>query len=181
MPSRRLLPQKFLNRRFRHMGQKSTKIIRYPAAGFLRGPLVNRFRKAISHELFRRGILRHAPAVLFAALIGEIYEIADNAIALRLQAVHGSVETFPSAPAVVPQFLEPFRHYRRVGVNQFKQGFVLKRRDAVVETGVEVVSVPAEVGKVRKPFRADKRRFFLEKLPVGAPGSPNDGAFPFVE
>ena len=123
-----------------------------PPIGLLGASLIDRTGKGRSEEAFRGLVLRHAPAIGPAPAVLLIDKIRDEYIALHHQPGQNGVKALAPVPAVACLPLEAGGGHRLQGQKPLIELLVLIGGQAVVKAGVEIVAVPAEIGKVPKPL-----------------------------
>ena len=83
--------------------------------------------ESTAHQLLGRRVLGDAPAVGVAVLVLFIDEIADQDVALRLQAADDRVEALVPVFSVIAFLFELPRENGRCALNQVEKHFVAER------------------------------------------------------
>ena len=146
---------------------------------FLLLSAIRRGHEVISEQCLRSGVLCDAPAVRFAVFVLHINKVTDSQICLHLKPRYHRVKAGVPALAVIAKALELFRQQCAALGHCVIDRLILAGRKPVVITGVKVISIPTEIGKVGKPLPADKACPAAEKFSIYTASASGDWPFPF--
>ena len=145
----------------------------------LRLSAIRRGHKVISEQRLRRGVFCDAPAIGPSVFVLHINKIAYGQIYLHLKPRYHRIKAGVPALSVIAKALEFFRQQCAVFRNRVIDRLILAGRKPIIITGVKVIAIPAEIGKVGKPFPTDKACPAAEEFPIYAASASGNRPFPF--